>query len=148
MAGHRDGARLCGVNILPMAAEVPSVTRRPDFLIYPVFNRLPPFPMPQKEGRPASQCYSVVERATPAFGNVTIGCRIFIQHVAPAHLGNPRPIERENEEYKQPSRRITVCAWHRTAPSPPIQTSPDTFENSAGAGRSNSQKCLGWSESG
>src|ERR1035438_3786511 len=115
-----------------MAAQAPSVTRRPDFPISPVFNRLPPFPMPQKEGRPASQCYSVVERATHS-------------PTAPARLGNRRPIERENEEYKQPSRRITVCAWHRTAPSPPIQTSPDTCENSSGAGRSSLQQKTRWS---
>src|ERR1039457_4235338 len=45
-----------------LPTEARPVTRRPDIPIFPVFNYLPPIPLSQKQGRPASQCYSVVER--------------------------------------------------------------------------------------
>ena len=90
-----------------LPTEARPVTRRPDIPIFPVFNYLPPIPLSQKQGRPASQCYSVVERTTR------------FPKPRPARLGNPRAIERTNEEHKEPSRCLSVCDWHRTARGPP-----------------------------
>ena len=87
--------------------EARPVTRRPDIPIFPVFNYLPPIPVSQKQGRPASQCYSVVERNTR------------FPKPRPTRLGNPRAVERTNEEHKEPSRCLSVCDWHRTARGPP-----------------------------